>query len=95
MENNGKLDMDTQESQMEKSTMGYAHTKQGASQSIVDALAVSCLCWPMSFYMHEFLTSKKIQLMSTENYSVKHMICFPNELPDMDEEAPWYETDDE
>ena len=80
---------------MEKSTMGYAITPTGVSQSIVDALAVSCLCWPMNFSMQEFLISRKTQLMNTENYSVKYMIYFPNNLPDMDEEEPWYEQDDE
>jgi hypothetical protein len=26
---------------------------------------------------------------------VKYMIYFPNNLPDMDEEEPWYDTEDD
>jgi len=87
--------MDTQDSQMEPSTMGYAITTSGASQSIIDALAVSCLCWRMKFFMQDYMTYQKKQLMSVASLLAKCMIYLPNNLPDMDEEVPWYEQDDE
>jgi hypothetical protein len=87
--------MDTQDSLTEPSTMGYAITTNGASQSTIDALAVSCLCWRMNYFMQDYMTYQKKQLMSVASLLAKCMIYLPNNLPDMDEEVPWYEQDDE
>jgi len=84
--------MDTQEPQKEKSTMGYAITPSGVSSSIVDALAVSCLCWRMKQSMLDYQTFQKIQLMKQASLLAKYMIYFPSNLPDNEEEEiPWHE----
>lgn len=87
--------MDDQDSLTDKWTMESATTASAGSPSIVDALAVSCLCWRMKQSMLDYLTYQKKLLIQQENLLVKYMIYFPNNLPDMDEEEPWYDTEDD
>jgi hypothetical protein len=49
----------------------------------------------MKFFMQDYMTYQKKQLMSAASLLAKCMIYLPNNLPDMDEEVPWYEQDDE
>ena len=84
--------MDTQDSPTGKWTMESATTAREGSPSIVDALAVSCLCWRMRQSMLAYLTYQKNLLMKQENLLVKYMISFPNNLPDNeDDDIPWHE----
>jgi len=87
--------MDDQDSLTDKWMTECATTQSEGSPSIVDALAVSCLCWHMRQSMLDYLTYQKKLLIQQENLLVKYMIYFPNNLPDMDEEEPWYDTEDD
>jgi len=88
--------MDIQASPMEKSMMGYVITKEGVSSSIVDALAVSCLCWHMKQSMLQCHLFQKSMLIPQVSLSLKFTISFPkSSLPDMGEEVPWYEDEED
>ena len=73
--------MDTPDSPKDEWTMGNATTQIAGSPSIVDALAVSCLCWRMRQSMLDYLIYQKNLLMQQESLLVKYMISFPNNLP--------------
>jgi hypothetical protein len=88
--------MDTPDSPMDEWTMGNATTPTAGSPSIVDALAVSCLCWRMRQSMLDYLIWQKAQLMKQESLLVKYMISFPHNLPDNeDEDIPWHDESPE
>ena len=74
--------MDTPDSPKEEWTMESATTASAGSPSVVDALAVSCLCWRMRQSMLDYLTYQKKLLMQQESLLVKYMISFPSNLPD-------------
>jgi len=76
--------------------MGYATTTNAGSPSIIDALAVSCLCWRMKRSMLAYLTYQKNLLMKQERLFLKSMIYFPSNLPDNeDDEIPWHDESPE
>jgi len=86
--------MDTPAKQMEKPTMEFATTRSVGSQSAVDLLAISLMCWHMKYSMLVSLTLQKNQLTKPLGLLMKHMVLFPNSsLPDMGDD--WEEEDEE
>jgi len=88
--------MDTPDSPTEKWTTDSATTQSEGSPSIVDVLAVSCLCWRMRQSMLDYLIYQKNLLMQQENLLAAYMISFPHNLPDNeDDEIPWHDESPE
>lgn len=66
------------------------------SSSIVDRLAVSLMLWHMNQSMQDYLIYQKTQLIKQLLLSGKFMICFPNSLPDNeDDDIPWHDESPE
>ena len=85
--------MDTQEPQKAKQMTEFAGMQSAESSSIVEQAAVSLMCWHMNLFMHAYHVYLKNLWKKQQVLLLKHMMSFPNNLPDMGDDDEFNEDE--
>jgi hypothetical protein len=75
--------MDTPEQLPLKQMTEFAGMQSAESSSIVEQFAVSLMCWRMNLFMQDYQTYLKNLWKKQQTLLLKHMMSFPNNLPDI------------
>lgn len=85
--------MDTPEQRRERQMTEFAGMQSAESSSIVEQVAVSLMCWRMNLFMQGYHVYLKNLWKKQQILLLKHMMSFPNNLPDMGDDDEFDEDE--
>jgi hypothetical protein len=85
--------MDTPEQLPLKQMTEFAGMQSAESSSTVEQFAVSLMCWRMNLFMQDYQTYLKNLWTKQQILLLKHMMSFPNNLPDIGDDDEFDEDE--